>query len=100
MSIVLKGAYGKIWGLGQVSVHAILHAAKSITAEMHAAIPARDDNEMITQLGPFQHTQYDRACTAFTIVVLDGSGFVTQERPCVVGRFRETLVTFEGLKEG
>ena len=65
---------------------------------MGPAIPAGDNDDVVVQLGPFQHSQDDETCAAFAVIVFQRAAF-QQDAVGVVGRLGEFLGPAEGLDE-
>ena len=68
----------------QIVAHRADHVAEAVAAQMLAAIPARDDDQMAVKPLAFQHPQDDRACTRLAVVGLDPLA-AQPSRPTVVG---------------
>ena len=70
-----------------------------IAAQMLAAIPAGDDDDMVRHAFAFQHPQDDHTGAGFSVIVLVLAGF-GDEAPGVVGGLGEFLLAAQFLDKG
>lgn len=83
----------------QIVPYTVLHMAEPIPAQMLAAIPTRDDHNVVLQAFSFEHAQDHHSCTTFPIVVLDWS-IIEDRGPGIVRCAREFLVAAKKLERG
>ena len=75
----------------QVVAHCVLDMAEAVSAQVFAAIPACDHDNVVMQALSLQHLDDQHAGPGFAVVVLYRHA-VLQERPGVVGRFQKLLL--------
>ncbi len=56
--------------LSQPSIHAGLNVAKAVAAQMLAAIPARDDDDLAGKFRPLKHSHDHQASPRLAVVTL------------------------------
>src|SRR6056297_1953024 len=71
-----------------------------VPAQMLAAVPAGDDDDMIVQAGALQHAQDDHARPGLSIVGFQARPDRWQHGPGVMGGAGEFLVPLERLEKG
>ena len=89
-------------GLGRAVVEVVTHAgldvAEAVAAEVLAAVPAGDDDEVIFEVFAFEHPKDYHTSTAFAVVVF----LVRSVEDCcpgVVSCLGEFLILFEGFED-
>lgn len=70
-----------------------------VAAEVFAAIPSGDDDDVVRHALTLQHPQNDHASTGFSIIVLV-LAIIRDKAPGVVGGFGELLLAAEFFDEG
>ena len=70
-----------------------------IAAQMLAAVPAGDDDDVVLDAFSFQHSQDDHARAGFAVIVLVLT-VIRDETPGVVGGLREFLFAAQFLDKG
>ena len=88
-------------GLGRAVVEVVTHAgldvAEAVAAEVLAAVPAGNNDEVVLEVFAFEHPKDYHTSTAFAVVVFFWSP-VEDCRPGVVCRAREFLVFLQGFE--
>lgn len=73
---------------------------KAVTAQMHAAIPAGDDNDLIGQPLTFQHLQDHGPGPRLTVIGLEGTTPRQDHSPAVMRGLGKAATAAKGGKEG
>ena len=55
----------------EVDPHRLLHMPEAVAAQLLAAKPPRDHDDMVPEPFPFQHAKDDHASAGFAIIILD-----------------------------
>lgn len=75
-----------------------LHVPKAVTAQLLAAVPAGNNDNVIEQTFAFQGSRYDKPGARFAIVILHRP-VITDERPGIVRCLGEFLFLTKRLYE-
>ena len=79
--------------------NAILHPAEPVAAQMGAAEPAGDDDDVVGERRPLEHPDDHYARAGLAVVVLYRA-VLGEQGPGVVGGLGEFLLALELLEEG
>lgn len=71
--------------------------SKPVAAQMFAAIPPRDDDQMIEQAFALQHSDNDHTGPCLPVVALEWATVGQQDSPCVMGCLGIGFITLEVL---
>lgn len=83
----------------QIMAYGVLNMAKTVAAQMFAAVPAGDHNDMIMQFFPLQHSDDDHAGPGFAVVTL-GRSIPLKEGPAIMSSLGEFFTAAELLDKG
>jgi len=75
----------------KIMAHTVLHMAKAVASKMLAAVPSRDDDNVILKIFAFKHAQDNHPRPGFSVIVFDRRA-VENSSPRVVGGLGELLV--------